>query len=110
MPKMRIFKIDDGNEIKDVEATSFKKAVKSFQGSSEAKMVGWRSFCQRTKITIGQKEETWKIMKVNANPLVRLLVKLRMFYADVRGHHGKRWDYEPGDHYMGGKKRKQKIN
>mgnify|MGYP001156964593 CR=1 FL=1 len=49
-------------------------------------------------------------MKVNANPLVRLLVKLRMFYADVRGHHGKRWDYEPGDHYMGGKKRRQKIN
>ena len=24
-----------------------------------------------------------------------------MFYADIRGHHGKRWDYEPGDWYMG---------
>lgn len=24
-----------------------------------------------------------------------------MWYADIRGHHGKRWDYEPGDHYMG---------
>ncbi len=24
-----------------------------------------------------------------------------MWYADIRGHHGKRWDYEPGDYYMG---------
>ena len=29
------------------------------------------------------------------------VVKLRMWYADIRGHHGKRWDYEPGDWYMG---------
>ena len=29
------------------------------------------------------------------------VVKLRMFWADIRGHHGKRWNYEPGDHYMG---------
>ena len=36
---MRTFKFDDGNEVKDIEATSFKKAVKSFQGSSKAKMV-----------------------------------------------------------------------
>tara|TARA_B100001287_G_scaffold171349_1_gene144241 strand:- start:1960 stop:2109 length:150 start_codon:yes stop_codon:yes gene_type:complete len=49
-------------------------------------------------------------MKVNTNPLVKMLVKLRMFYADVRGHHGKKWNYEPGDYYMGGKKRKTKIN
>jgi hypothetical protein len=27
-----------------------------------------------------------------------------MMDADVRGHHGKRWDYEPGEHYMGIKK------
>ena len=27
----------------------------------------------------------------------KIIVKLRMWYADVRGHHGKRWDYEPGD-------------
>jgi hypothetical protein len=27
-----------------------------------------------------------------------------MFYADIRGHHGKRWNYEPSDHYMGRKK------
>ena len=39
MPKNRIFKFDDGTETKDVEALSYKKAVKSFQGSSKAKMV-----------------------------------------------------------------------
>ena len=39
MPKMRKFKFDDGNEVKEVEALSFKKAVKSFQGNSKAKMV-----------------------------------------------------------------------
>ena len=39
MPKNRIFKFDDGIETKEVEALSFKKAVKSFQGSSKAKMV-----------------------------------------------------------------------
>jgi hypothetical protein len=31
----------------------------------------------------------------------KLIVKIRMKYADLRGHHGKRWDYEPGDWYMG---------
>ena len=39
MPKNRIFKFDDGTETKEVEALSFKKAVKSFQGGSKAKMV-----------------------------------------------------------------------
>ena len=39
MPKNRIFKISDGVETKEVEAMSFKKAVKSFQGSSKAKMI-----------------------------------------------------------------------
>ena len=29
-----------------------------------------------------------------------------MWYADLRGHHGKRWDYEPGEWYMGRRKRK----
>jgi hypothetical protein len=33
-----------------------------------------------------------------------LIVRLRMFWADIRGHHGKRWDYEPGDYYMGSHK------
>ena len=36
--------------------------------------------------------------------LRKLLVKCRMFWADVRGHHGKVWDYEPGDYYMGSHK------
>ena len=31
-----------------------------------------------------------------------------MWWADIRGHHGKRWDYEPGDHYMGGRKNGKK--
>jgi len=31
----------------------------------------------------------------------KIIVKLRMFYADIRGHHGKKWDYEPGEWYMG---------
>ena len=31
----------------------------------------------------------------------KFIVRLRMWYADVRGHHGKRWNYEPGDWYMG---------
>jgi hypothetical protein len=35
----------------------------------------------------------------------KFIVKLRMLYADIRGHHGKRWDYEPSEHYLG-KKRK----
>jgi len=35
----------------------------------------------------------------------KLIVKLRMFYADIRGHHGKRWDYEPSEHYLGRKKK-----
>jgi hypothetical protein len=31
----------------------------------------------------------------------KIIVKLRMLYADIRGHHGKKWDYEPGEWYMG---------
>ena len=33
-------------------------------------------------------------------PVRKWIVKLRMWYADLRGHHGKRWDYEPSDNYM----------
>jgi len=40
----------------------------------------------------------------------KLIVKMRMWYADIRGHHGKRWDYEPGDHYMGMNKSKKNKN
>lgn len=36
----------------------------------------------------------------------KLIVRLRMWYADVRGHHGKRWNYEPSEWYMGKHKRK----
>ncbi len=31
----------------------------------------------------------------------KLIVRLRMWYADIRGHHGMRWDYEPSKNYMG---------
>ena len=34
----------------------------------------------------------------------KLIVRLRMWYADIRGHHGKKWNYEPGNYYMGRKK------
>ena len=44
------------------------------------------------------KRTLWRVM----------IVKLRMWYADIRGHHGHKWNYEPSEHYMGmGKKRKQ---
>jgi hypothetical protein len=39
--------------------------------------------------------------------IIKFIVKARMLYADLRGHHGKRWNYEPSDHYMG-KKHKQR--
>ncbi len=38
-------------------------------------------------------------------PVLKFLVRLRMWYADIRGHHGMRWDYEPSEHYMGRKKK-----
>ena len=31
----------------------------------------------------------------------RFIVRLRMWYAELRGHKGKRWDYEPSEHYFG---------
>ena len=31
---------------------------------------------------------------------IKFIVKLRMRYADLRGHHGKRWNYEPSEHYL----------
>ena len=64
MPKMRKFKFDDGNEIKEVEALSFKKAVKSFQGGSKAKMVtiewttkGGEEFFKEQKLPLGRKKK-----------------------------------------------------
>ena len=38
----------------------------------------------------------------------KLIVRLRMWYADIRGHHGKRWNYEPGDWYMGQHKKRKR--
>jgi hypothetical protein len=29
-----------------------------------------------------------------------------MWYADLRGHHGKKWDYEPSENYM----KRKKVN
>ena len=36
--------------------------------------------------------------------VLKILARLRMWWADIRGHHGKVWDYEPGDYYMGSHK------
>ena len=33
-------------------------------------------------------------------PVLKWIVKLRMWYADLRVHHGKKCDYEPSKHYM----------
>ena len=64
MSKMRKFKIISGTEEKVIEATSFKKAVKSFQASSKAKMVTieWetkkgRSFVKEQQLPIGRKKK-----------------------------------------------------
>ena len=34
-----------------------------------------------------------------------MIVRLRMWYADIRGHHGKKWNYEPSQRYMGRNKK-----
>ena len=49
-------------------------------------------------------------MKITYNPLVKLLALIRIGYADLRGHHGKRWDYEPSNHYLGMRKSKRWQN
>jgi hypothetical protein len=33
-------------------------------------------------------------------PVRKFIVKLRMLYADIRGHHGMKWNYEPSKYYM----------
>ena len=42
-------------------------------------------------------------------PVLKWIVKLRMWYADLRGHHGKKWDYEPSENYMRKKKYTQNF-
>ena len=44
-----------------------------------------------------------------ALPVRKFIVRLRMWYANFRGHHGMRWDYEPGEHYMRGNKNKKRT-
>ena len=39
-------------------------------------------------------------------PVRKWIVKLRMWWADIRGHNGKKWDYEPSEYYMGRKRKK----
>jgi hypothetical protein len=31
----------------------------------------------------------------------KIIVRLRMWYAKIRGHQDKKWDYEPSEWYMG---------
>jgi len=64
MSKMREFKIISGTEEKIIEATSFKKAIKSFQASSKAKMVTieWETkkgevFVKEQQLPIGRKKK-----------------------------------------------------
>ncbi len=64
MSKNRIFKFNDGTETKDVEALSYKKAVKSFQGNSKAKMVTieWTTkngevFVKEQQLPLGRKKK-----------------------------------------------------
>ena len=42
--------------------------------------------------------------------LKKLIVRLRMWYADIRGHHGKRWNYEPSEWYMGRHNKRRNKN
>ena len=64
MPKMRKFTIIDGGETKEVEALSFKKAVKSYQGNSKSKMITieWTTkageeFVKQQKLPLGRKKK-----------------------------------------------------
>ena len=42
-------------------------------------------------------------MTIKNRTIRKFIVRLRMWYADLRGHHGKRWNYESSEHYMGQK-------
>jgi len=42
-------------------------------------------------------------------PVRKFIVRLRMWWADIRGHHGMRWDYEPSKHYMRVNKNKRRT-
>ena len=64
MPKMRKFLITDAGETKEVEALSFKKAVKSYQGNSKSKMItiewmtkGGEQFVKEQQLPLGRKKK-----------------------------------------------------
>ena len=38
--------------------------------------------------------------------VLKIIVKIRMIYCNIRGHHGKKWNYEPSENYMGRKRKK----
>ena len=40
-------------------------------------------------------------------PVRKAIVRLRMWYAKIRGHQGHRCDYEPSEHYMGRNRKKK---
>ena len=42
-----------------------------------------------------------------SRPVRKLIVRLRMWYATVRGHKGMRWNYESSEHYMGRHRKKK---
>ena len=61
---MRKFIFNDGKESKEVEALSYKKAVKSFQGSSKSKVITieWMTkkgeqFVKEQKLPLGRKKK-----------------------------------------------------
>ena len=39
-------------------------------------------------------------------PVRKVIVRLRLWYADIMGHKGMRWNYEPSKHYFGRDKKK----
>ena len=38
--------------------------------------------------------------------ILKIIVKIRMIYCNIRGHHGKKWNYEPSNYYMGRNKKR----
>ena len=48
-----------------------------------------------------------KKVSIRSRLVRKLIVKIRMWYADIRGHHGKKWDYEPSHNYLGYKQSKK---
>ena len=67
MPKSRIFKFTDGEEIKEVTALGWKKAVKSFQSGAKATetVVCWigkkgKEMTKKVRLPIGRSKKVGK--------------------------------------------------